>query len=656
MFRLVAQPCGSLVLLAGLLVALATAPPADAQDPSESAATPLLQQLPQIDRCGPDTTSYLYRAAWPTAWQQFAGTPVGNAIESEPIQYFLAEVQRMTRRRDPGARLYELTLTALGSELVMASRPVDPNDAAAAEEPEGEPDPSAPPGIPGPGNSFELPAIAQIAIATSPAAQRDHLADVVRKIAEGWTGEVRRLDDFLVLAQAGMSLMLRQEDNRLLATNAAAGIAWLRADPPQETLAQAPQFRQTLGPLMADRADLPLALYYYDIRPLWRAVNRHTAAAMWQPLSWTSIESFAGATWFEDGHFRTRHYLKLAERRAGLFEHSRQSRVDDEWLRRVPADATMVITGVWDAHSFCVGTTLILMWTSGGLEYTSAAELPGYIQVLQPITRHFGERYLLYAPPRRYGSFPMLNAVPFSHWVAVAQVDDADELIIAIRALVRQGGSDTFTFTTTEWRETEIHTVMAEFVPLYIAAVDDVVIIAMHPQLLKDAVDNWQRPGPSVLDTPAFEEARKHFLPDACFLAYFPPGGFMTAVHDEYVPILQHSLPIALMERRWSSWGNSTGIDSKAAFNPLVIPRGRDLARFERHPTVMTACDDGTGVLFDGVSPVLSTPYWVTHQHLFSRFSNQNPAALVFEIAGWLAAPPRTARPEGDEGWFKLPD
>jgi len=59
----------------------------------------------------------------------------------------------------------------------------------------------------------------------------------------------------------------------------------------------------------------------------------------------------AGATFVEKDHYRNRHYWRIGQERYGLFQHSRNARINEAWLKRVPADSSGFTTGVWDAYS-----------------------------------------------------------------------------------------------------------------------------------------------------------------------------------------------------------------------------------------------------------------------------------------------------------------
>jgi hypothetical protein len=140
------------------------------------------------------------------------------------------------------------------------------------------------------------------------------------------------------------------------------------------------------------------------------------------------------------------------------------------------------------------------------------------------------------------------------------------------------------------------------------------VLITMNPQLLKDAIEAVERPGPSVIETPAYKEAVRSVPPDACFMLYLPPGGFSRGIYDHYIPMLQQTIALA---GAFQSYGS--GPKRPSGIDPIVFPRGSDIARHARQATILSAVDDGQGVLFDGTAPILTTPYYWAYVHALSR-------------------------------------
>lgn len=65
------------------------------------------------------------------------------------------------------------------------------------------------------------------------------------------------------------------------------------------------------------------------------------------------------------------------------------------------------------------------------------------------------------------------------------------------------------------------------------------------------------------------------------------------------------------------------GFDSKqkpvSTLDPIVCRRGSDIARHARPATILSAVDDGQGVLFDGTAPILTTPYYWAYVHPLNR-------------------------------------
>jgi hypothetical protein len=149
---------------------------------------------------------------------------------------------------------------------------------------------------------------------------------------------------------------------------------------------------------------------------------------------------------------------------------------------------------------------------------------------------------------------------------------------------------------------------------IYFAVLDNEVLISMHPQLLKDAIEAAERPGPSVMETSAYKEAVRHIPPNACFLLYMPPGGFSRGIYDHYIPMLQQAMALASAFR-----GFDSGQKPASTLDPIVFPRGSDIARHARQATILSAVDDGQGVLFDGTAPILATPYYWAYVHALNR-------------------------------------
>jgi hypothetical protein len=163
---------------------------------------------------------------------------------------------------------------------------------------------------------------------------------------------------------------------------------------------------------------------------------------------------------------------------------------------------------------------------------------------------------------------------------------------------------------------------------IYFAMMDKEVLITMNPQLLKDAIETAERPGPSLIDTPAYKEAQREFQPNACFLLYLPPGGFSRGVYDHYIPMLQQTVALVAAFQNGESAAKGT-----PGMNPIVFPRGSDIGRHAKQATFLTAVDDGQGVLFDGTAPILATPYYWAYVHAFTKLVPSTGGLPSLELA-----------------------
>jgi hypothetical protein len=74
--------------------------------------------------------------------------------------------------------------------------------------------------------------------------------------------------------------------------------------------------------------------------------------------------------------------------------------------------------------------------------------------------------------------------------------------------------------------------------------------------------------------------------------------------------------------------GGSAAEGDKASPAPLVAPRGSDIAKHAPEATILSAHDDGEGVLFDGRAPVLCTPYYYSYFYSLSHFGPPNAGLL----------------------------
>ncbi len=595
------------------------------------------EQLPAVSRLGAETTSYVYRMGWEELRQRLHGTTALKVIEDPQVQAFFNEFWRLTQRAGEDARLYELLLTALHEELVLAGTVHEPalgaqnaEVAEALEELEEK-------GI----NSLE------VGIVTPAASGRARFAKLVQAAADAW-----RSTEVPPATGAAAWVGLGPKDSgpffawtgeEAYWANSRIAARWVDNDKPTRTLGDSEFFHRTIDPLLRGRRNGPIALYYYDLRPTWERYAQNPAAAGWDMMSWRSLDAVAGATFVEDGGFRNRHYWKVGGMRTGLFEHSADARLNEDWLERVPADASGFTTGVFDAFSFCGSLGCLGAWMAGADDGT-IAQLPSMLMMVQPMLRTVGNRYLVYRTPGKYGTFPFSGFLPNHNLIAVIELRDAMAFRTQLTGLLGMAGG-IFPITTSEVAGHEVLEINLMYFTLYLVPLENELLVAVHPQLLKDALENWRNPGPSIVNTPAFQEARKYVLKDACFLMYFPPGGFARGIYDEYIPQLQQALGTLRGLARMNVFGaRDQGLkDPKLAFNPLTFPRGRDIARHVTKATILSARDDGKGVLFDGYAPVLSTAYYWGYVHALTRLSacrGWRGVLPTVELFNWLIVPP----------------
>jgi hypothetical protein len=152
------------------------------------------------------------------------------------------------------------------------------------------------------------------------------------------------------------------------------------------------------------------------------------------------------------------------------------------------------------------------------------------------------------------------------------------------------------------------------YLTLFLAELDHQVLVTSSAQLLKDALENWDKPAPSIVDTDAFKAAKAKSLPDACFMLYIAPGGLARGYMNQYVPVAQQGLAMLQgMGRMFGAEKADPAGKEAPGFDPLALPRGSEIARHITEGTILTAWDDGQGVIFEGYAPVLCVPYyWVS--------------------------------------------
>lgn len=546
---------------------------------ADETATPTVESLPGVEQISGDATEYLYHADWAEVRGQLTDSTVLRIVESEPLRRFFAALEAPAKREGVPGKLYDFMLTGLYARLVVVGTPAD-----------GE--------------------VRHYMLITPAAERRERLGRLVGELApmpasapvdDADAGEVPAGFRPFVTPQGSY---LRWDDagacwaSDLAAAKLAAGAA------NDKSLGEAALFRETVGPLLAGRTKAPIAVYYHDVRPVWEGLDAAVPGG-WSRMSWRAIDGLAGATFVEDGGFRNRHYWRLGATRSGLFAHTRETRLNWEWIRRVPAGASGFTTGVWDAPSFAATLACVMNWMMGG-DAEAYAALPGQMAMTAPLADLLGPRYLVYRMPGEYGTFPLLGMTPNHNLVAVLESRD----VAGLRAYLQQLCAVVPGSQTVRYAERDVLCVNLMYATVYCAFLDDAVLVTMHPQLLKDALENWAKPGAALMDTPAFATARRYLVEDACFLMYFPPGGFARGIYDEYIPQLQQMFALVGGYARMEGDGAPAAADQ--VFDAFALPRGRDVAAGVTRGTILSARDDGQGVLFDGWAPVLATPYWWT--------------------------------------------
>ena len=91
------------------------------------------------------------------------------------------------------------------------------------------------------------------------------------------------------------------------------------------------------------------------------------------------------------------------------------------------------------------------------------------------------------------------------------------------------------------------------------------------------------------------------------------------------------------MMSRFTSGGDAGA--GQPRFDPMSLPRGRDIARHVTKATILSARDDGEGVLFDGFAPLLSTPYYWAYIHALTRLGPGGGLTAPAGAASWLMGP-----------------
>jgi hypothetical protein len=579
--------------------------------------------FPLITRLPADANCYCYRLGWDELKPKLAGTATLDAVSEPGVQEFFKEVRRIGERGGKTGPAYNFLITASFQTLVLAGKPLPaPN--------EGEPA--------GPDTLYGL------AVQPSEAGRADFAKqlDAARASFEksGLLPPVR--NDKNKIEIAGTTFQKNGEDDKVILsawdgqTLYLAGsddaARWLASQKPdaKQSLAGSEFFASAVSPLFTGQKSEPIALYYHDLRPFW---GRHETP-FWQAMSWRSIESAAGASFIEGRGFRNRHYLKLGEKRTGLFRSTKGGSVNQEWLKRIPPDATAFMAGYWDVNSLVLSGTAVIGKTLMGVS-DDALEGPGIIQPLQPLLDNIGPRFMYYRVAGKYGA---LLPLPVSDMVVVMELKDAAAFGKGLEKLMGMAGEGIIQPEPMTMLGHKVTAVNLMYITVYFTTIGNDFILTFHPQMMKDALTQWDKPDKSVLDTPDWKAASGKLVKDPCFIFYIAPNGFARGIYDRYIPVMQQLAGILLSFNRYSAEGGAKPDPKAAGFNLALLPRGCDLGRHVTEATIMSAHDDGTGVLFDGYAPLLSTPYyWVGVQASVKPF-NFGPESLIY-LLRYMAMP-----------------
>lgn len=593
--------------------------------------------LPHIDRFDQHTTAYLYRAGGETLNQQLTDTLASAAGASPGVQTWFAELDRMGTLDRKGVRLYRFIRQAMSASHVYASRVADPLD------PDDEP--------------HTAPEIGRhhIALFTPTANERDSLHAAFR--------DLKNTSDASEMRDSGGRLMLAYDDWQMHLQHANETITWATTRaaleglelPPLDALAESEHFRTTVAPLLIGQEKLPIALYYYDLRPFWQPLDAETHK-LWNDLSWRGIDALAGATFVQDGRFFNRHYWKLGKKRTGLLRKIEKHPLRHDWFRAVPEDASLVASGVWRAGSFMVSLRLLNEWLSGSKNVIAAnLDLPRRLAPMLMNVQSVGSRYLLYRRPTRYtSSFFAPGLLPMNDMVLLVELEDSDYFVESMTVLPRIPG---FQWTPARYHQfagTRVGCLPFGVFSIYLAAVGDIGIVTTSGQLMKDAIERVRAIDKQneASDSGVLAEL-KHVPKDACFFAYAPPGGLIHDLYESYMshlvelPNLAHffsNLPFAVPNEQ-QTHQQATG----SVFDIFAIPRARDLTLDVRRPTTLVARDLGEGILFEGHSDLIATPLLVTHLHAMTRFHSKPVWQSLTDLFNWLQAPAQplqTQQPE----------
>jgi hypothetical protein len=623
----------SLAALAFVVVCLPLAGPSYAQAPQAAApgssAEAASSKLPEIQRLGDETSGYVYRMGWEELKPKLAGTQALAAIEDPQVQVFFEAFKAVGQRQHPSSPFFRFVLSGLHDQLVMATRPIPgaSNKATEEEEEKGKP------------NQLDTQEMAVISPGPQGKAQFEQLyADAIKAWGEdtGTKAEQAKIGpvSFDVLGEAKTGIHTALHDGRCYWAVGAGAAGWAAdSSRPAKSLDRSELFQNTVGPLFKGQSQQPIALYYYDLRPGWKKIDGVDPQGAWKQISWHSLDAVAGAAFVEKDHYRNRHYWRVGPERHGLFEHSRGAKIKEEWLKRVPAECSGFTTGVYDAYSLLAFLPTVFMHLFGADDST-IVQTPTMMMSFRPMLQQLGPRYLIYRMPGRYGSFPIADIFPLSNAVVLSEVRDPAAFAQALESFAI-GPVKSQTATVLGRKVVSVNIM---YFTVYFALLEKEAIITMNPQLLKDAIEAAGQPGPSVIETPAYKEAQAHRLPDACFMLYMPPGGFSRGIYDQYIPMLQQT--IALVGAFQGGFG-ANAANAAPGMDPIVFPRGSDIARHAKQATILSAVDDGQGVLFDGVAPILSTPYYWAYVHAMTRLRPADSAypTLMLAVVPFLPAP-----------------
>ncbi len=420
---------------------------------------------------------------------------------------------------------------------------------------------------------------------------------------------------------------IRDDEIHIAANRASAEWAQTRAS---QSLGDEPLFNSAVAPVLAGGTTKPVAVYYYDLRPTWERLG-----GSWDKQAWRSIDALAGACFLEGNGYRNRHYWKLGARRLGFLQKTKAAKLRLDWVRKVPANATGFATGVWDGPGMAAGITAVAM-AAMGAGTGEMSRVPGMIQGLEPLLSTLGPRYLVYRMPRQYGGAPMFgfgDILPLNNTVLITELSDPKTFQQSLKQLT----SPIARVGTVTVGKHEATTLLVMYNLIYVAQIGREVLIAFNSHQLRDALQHWEQPQACLTDTPAYRAAARRLLPDHCFELYLPPGAFSRDFYDHYVPMFEQLT--VMMQGFFAMQRPGRGVEAMSAVEPLVLPRGSRIAAHVTDGTIISARDDGQGVLFDGYAPVLCTPYYVPYVDAWYRFSGSQAGLPQLVMALFFAGP-----------------